>query len=265
MYQLDIFEYEKEQAVRTFEIDGEIWFVAGDVCKVIGLKNVSKALLDLDMEDKTDITGSNVGSKSSKLKAINESGLYSLIFKSKKTEAKKFKKWVTSEVLPQIRKTGAYGVHGSATPAFIKRFNANWDRVDYGYFSVISELAIRLYGRLEQVGYTLPDTGKNGKEIRPDVSVGIIFAKWLKKYRPEKAGCYIKYEHLLPDGNTVQARQYEMGLLSDFIDFVDTVWVRERAIKYFKDRDPKALEFLPRLIPDLHSNKGKSTLMRKTA
>ena len=88
MYQLDIFEYEKEQAVRTFEIDGEIWFVAGDVCKVIGLKNVSMALIDLDIEDKRDISSADIKIKFNKLRAINESGLYSLIFKSRKPEAK---------------------------------------------------------------------------------------------------------------------------------------------------------------------------------
>ena len=71
---------------------------------------------------------------------------------------------------------------------------------------MISELAIRLYGRLEQVGYIIPDEGKNGKEIRPDVSVGKMFAKWLKSNLPEDSESFKKYEHLLPAGLTVPAR-----------------------------------------------------------
>jgi prophage antirepressor-like protein len=70
---------------------------------------------------------------------INESGLYNLILSSRKPEAKRFKKWVTSEVLPSIRKTGSYN---GRVPAFIRRYNENWDRVEAGYFLVISELVI---------------------------------------------------------------------------------------------------------------------------
>ena len=76
--QLQIFEYEKEQEIRTVEIGGEIWWVARDVCKILGLNNVSKALLDLDIDDKQDITGSKVNSNISKLRTINEFGLYHL-------------------------------------------------------------------------------------------------------------------------------------------------------------------------------------------
>lgn len=128
---------------------------------------------------------------------------------------------------------------------------------------MISELAIRLYGRLEQVGYIIPDEGKNGKEIRPDVSVGKMFAKWLKSNLPEDSESFKKYEHLLPAGLTVPARQYKMSLLSEFINYVDSVWIRERAHKYFRERDPKVLEYLPRLIPDLKSKKGMSTILNR--
>lgn len=88
--------------------NGNPWWVANEVCEILGLINVSKALIELDICDKRDITGSKVGSNISKLRIINEPGLYSLIFKSRKPEAKTFKRWVTHEVLPSIRKTGAY-------------------------------------------------------------------------------------------------------------------------------------------------------------
>lgn len=98
-----------ENQIRTFKgDDGQIWFIAKDVCNSLGLENVSSALTEIDQEDKTDLTGNKIGIKVSKLRAVNEPGLYNLIFKSRKPEAKKFKKWVTAEVLPQIRKTGQY-------------------------------------------------------------------------------------------------------------------------------------------------------------
>jgi hypothetical protein len=115
---------------------------------------------------------------------INESGLYSLILRSDKPQAKKFKKWVTSEVLPSIRRTGGYA---GGVPAFIRRFNHNWDRIDVGHFSVLSKLVVRLWGRLEQVGCRMKDQSATGIELRPDVSVGLRFSKWLKNFiRPSR-------------------------------------------------------------------------------
>ena len=96
--------------------DGEIWFVAVDVCKILGYKNSRKALADhVDDEDKRpDVTirytSSNGVIQNRKVNVINESGLYSLIFGSQLPAAKKFTRWVTSEVLPSIRKTGSYSV-----------------------------------------------------------------------------------------------------------------------------------------------------------
>jgi len=98
----------KGHDVRVAVEDNEPWFIAKDVCDILGLENVSKALIELDQRDKKDLTGSKVGSKSSKLRTINESGVYTLVFKSRKPEALEFQRWVTHEVLPQIRKTGGY-------------------------------------------------------------------------------------------------------------------------------------------------------------
>src|SRR5690606_11302421 len=139
---------------------------------------------------------------------INESGLYSLILTSRKEGAKRFKKWVTAEVLPSIRKTGTYGVRG-VTPRFIRRYNDNWDRVDNGYFSIISELVIRLWGRLEHLGHVMADKGPDGKELRPDVSVGRRFSDWLKKKHPEVADEFSYYLHKTDQGE-FPARQYPM-------------------------------------------------------
>ena len=94
--------------VRAVEINGEGWLVGKDVAEVLGYKNPRKALLDhVDEEDK-GVTKCDTLGGTQEMTVINESGLYSLVLRSKLPGAKKFRRWVTSEVLPQIRKTGIY-------------------------------------------------------------------------------------------------------------------------------------------------------------
>lgn len=89
--------------------NGEPWFVATDVCKALEHSDTSMAVRRLDADEKgTSIVCTKSGDQ--RVLVINESGLYSLILTSRKPEAKRFKKWVTSEVLPAIRKTGSYSV-----------------------------------------------------------------------------------------------------------------------------------------------------------
>lgn len=102
-----VFNFEKNE-VRTIVVNDEPYFVGKDVAEILGYKNTSKTLKDhVDNEDKR---GERIVTPSGEQVAtiINESGLYSLILKSKLPNARKFKRWVTSEVLPQIRKHGAY-------------------------------------------------------------------------------------------------------------------------------------------------------------
>ena len=110
--------------VRVIMRDGDPWFVASDACDCLALSNVSEALADLDDDDKLKLTKddldtliSNEGIKCSvdarvqSLNLVSESGLYELTMRSRKPEAKAFKRWVTHEVLPSIRKTGKYEAH----------------------------------------------------------------------------------------------------------------------------------------------------------
>lgn len=97
------------QQVRTVIIDGEPYFVAKDVCLILGISNHKDAASRLDDDEKArSVLPTQFGDKETNL--VNESGLYHLIFQSRKPEAKAFRKWVTSEVLPQLRKTGKYEV-----------------------------------------------------------------------------------------------------------------------------------------------------------
>jgi len=96
------------QAIRVVEIDGEPYWVAKDVCDVLGIDNSRQALTRLDDDEKKGVIINDTLGGPQQMSVVSESGLYALIFTSRKPEAKVFKKWVTSEVLPSIRKTGAY-------------------------------------------------------------------------------------------------------------------------------------------------------------
>jgi prophage antirepressor-like protein len=102
------FNYSGRQ-VRTVTRDGEPWFVARDVCTVLEIRNVADAVATLDEDEKGVATVDTPGGDQ-RVGIINEPGLYSLILRSRKPEAKTFKRWVTHEVLPAIRKTGRYEV-----------------------------------------------------------------------------------------------------------------------------------------------------------
>jgi len=96
--------------IRSLEIEGEPWFIGVDVAHILDYSNTYNALIrHVDEDDRATLSIQELGTNS--VTIINESGLYSLILSSKKEEAKKFKKWVTSEVLPSIRKTGSYSLN----------------------------------------------------------------------------------------------------------------------------------------------------------
>lgn len=111
MNELKIFENPEFGKVRTVEIDGEPYFIGKDVAEILGYERPAKAILDrVDNEDKDEIPIQDSIGRMQNTSVINESGLYSLILSSKLPKAKEFKRWVTSEVLPSIRKHGAYAV-----------------------------------------------------------------------------------------------------------------------------------------------------------
>ena len=106
---LQVFSYNGAD-VRTIDIDGIVWFAGKDIASVLGYKDTDQAIRDhVDEEDKLTRQIDGIGQKRN-MTVINESGVYALIFQSKLPTAKQFKHWVTSEVLPQIRKTGSYSL-----------------------------------------------------------------------------------------------------------------------------------------------------------
>ena len=113
MNELQIFNNSEFGEIRTVEIEGEPWFVGKDVAQALGYSDTADAIkTHVDEEDKRHIKVGEIPTlKTSNYGAIliNESGIYALVFGSKLESAKRFKHWITSEVLPQIRKTGTYG------------------------------------------------------------------------------------------------------------------------------------------------------------
>ena len=124
MNELQVFKNEEFGEVRSLKIGDEPWFVGKDVADILGYTNSRKAISDhVDDEDKGVTKCDTLGGKQD-LTIINESGLYSLILSSKLPAAKKFKRWVTSEVLPAIRKTGSYQIPDNPMDALKLMFEA---------------------------------------------------------------------------------------------------------------------------------------------
>ncbi|HEA6225693.1 TPA: ORF6C domain-containing protein [Staphylococcus aureus] len=123
MQELQTFNFE-ELPVRTLEVDGEPYFIGKDVADILGYANGRDALSKhVDAEDKLTSQIATAG-QNRNVTIINESGLYSLIFSSKLENAKRFKRWVTSEVLPTLRKTGAYQIPSDPMQALRLMFEA---------------------------------------------------------------------------------------------------------------------------------------------
>ena len=251
---LQIFKYEAEEEqafneIRTIEIsEGKILFCASDVAKMLGYSNASDAISrHCKGVVKCDIPTSG-GLQS--VGFIPEGDVYRLIVRSKLDSAEKFEKWLFDEVVPSIRKKGYYGkIDRSALPNFYVRYKDNMHKLERGYFSVVSELFVTLGTELSKYGYDIPDKGVGGVALYPDISVGKTFANYLKRIDHPDKDRYKYYPHTFPDDRKEQeCRQYHNDLLPAFRSFVLDEWVPKYAHNYFKDRDPLALEYLPKLL-----------------
>lgn len=107
MEEMQVFQNERFGAVRTVIREGQPWFVAADVCRVLEIDRTQTRRLD---EDEKGVYSIQTPGGKQEVTTVNEPGLYSLVLGSRKPEAKAFKRWITHEVIPAIRKTGAYGL-----------------------------------------------------------------------------------------------------------------------------------------------------------
>ena len=126
MNELQVFSF-KDNQVRTQQQNNEVWFCLKDVCDILELTNPSVVMSRLNKEG---VTKFNLGSRSGETNFINESNLYKVIFQSRKPQAEQFTEWVTSEVLPTIRRTGSYQVPTNPMQALELMFQAQKETND---------------------------------------------------------------------------------------------------------------------------------------
>lgn len=231
------------------EIDGKTRFIWSDVANVLWYGDASDAIrkyCDPDGTVKHRIDWEN-GRLTYTL--IDEPNIYRLTTKSELPGAKKFEKWIYEEVLPQIREKGFYGkIDRSVFPNFIQRMFDNQYKIPYTHFAILMEMFTTLYREFERYGYTIPDRWINGSQMMPDISVGKVFAKYLKENHPERVNHQATYKHKFPDGKIVDALMYPVEVIPIFRKFIFNVWLPEYADQYFAKRDPLATKYIPTIL-----------------
>ena len=232
--------------MRVKDINGEPRFCLSDACKVLELKNVTEVRKRLRKDGLSLIEVVDTIGRRQHQFFVNEQNLYKLIMRSDKQQAEPFQDWVCCEVIPAIRKTGGYGK--AKLPDFAERYKLNCNKIPYNFFSVLNELWMQVYKEFERVGYILPDVSELGKTLMPDISVGKCFAKYLRDNGFSEWNKCKKYKHKFADGRCIEALMYPLDLLPVFIRYVHEEWLPNRAASYLRSRDPKALEYLPKLL-----------------
>jgi prophage antirepressor-like protein len=140
---IQIFNFQNSAEIRVELINGLPWFVAKDVCYALGLEHTTNAISKLDEDERLNVKLLHSGQMRTYL-IINESGLYALVMRSTKPQAKAFRRWVTNEVLPAIRKTGGYGV---PTAGYVSK--AEWESSKQAT-ALQQQIIIQLRSLLEQ-------------------------------------------------------------------------------------------------------------------
>jgi len=170
MNELQVFKYTATAEVRTVIKDGAPWFVLKDVCDVLGLSNPTVVAARLDADE---VTKFDLGGLSGEINIVNEPGLYNVILRSDKPEAKAFKRWVTHEVLPAIRKYGLYATPGTVEEMLDELQKTAARRVTLREIAEITGAAYRTVARYaKKAGWT-----KNGRQTWLDENQAAILIK----------------------------------------------------------------------------------------
>lgn len=157
--------------------------------------------------------------------------------------------WLSPRFAVQVSKWVVEWLSGSVTtagtaplPVHITRYLANRTEIPSTHFSMLNEITFALIAPLETAGYTLPE------KMVPDISHGKMFSKWLRDEKNIDPSTFPTYKHRYTDGRVVDARLYPNELLADFRAHFHGVWLPKRATAYFQERDPVALQHLPKLL-----------------
>lgn len=243
---IKIFENNEFGQVRIVMRDEEPWFVAKDVCEVLGLGNSHSSLALLDDDEKGVHSMDTLGGKQ-EMAIVSESGLYSLILRSRKPEAKPFRRWLTHDVIPSIRKTGGYGtpalsredeisialrVMGETNAALVLRLEAIEAKADFADAVSVGDGGMSLNGFakvLRQAG--IKDMGPNRlyRELRKD---GFVIHRrgknWnLPRQRYVDKGWFRIIEYLTPGDDSIQCV---------VTDFAITGTGQQALLRFYKDK-----------------------------
>lgn len=227
------------QKIRSLLIEGQPYFVAKDVCDILGYKQSRAALRDNCNEKGISFCFVPTKGGMQKSLIINEPNLYRLIARSKMPNAEKFEAWVFEEVLPTIRKTGSYSLlpNQSVFPEIykhIERAELNKHKIPYTHFAMIGEMAVRVLMPLQTKGFDLL------ADTLPDGSLGKGFVKYLKE-KGKDVSLISKYKHEYPDGRIFESNLYPNEFYADLQTFVNEVWLHGLGAKYFQ-QSPKKLK-----------------------
>ena len=243
MSNLSVFDFEGYEVRLAGTADKPEW-VASDVCTVLGISKYRDAISRLEEYQRGSVVVDTLGGKQ-RVATVTESGLYALIFTSRKEEAKRFQRWVFEEVLPQIRKTGGYGKAREGFEWFerVKLYRRH-TKIPTGWFSIFEEMCSHLMADFEDAGYSLPMGSV------PDISVGKHFCQHLRDQGYDTADqvWVRKYQHRYPDGRIVDANIYCIELLAMYRIWFEQTYTQIHLIKYLKSKDRLALPSLCKML-----------------
>ena len=253
MSNLSQFVFQNNQ-VRVFMIDGQPWFTAKDVALILEYVKTDKMLQLVDEEDKQTINPQNLdnpkmeetfNSNTFRVSLLNESGLYAVIFGSTKPEAKAFKRWVTSEVLPQIRRTGKFEAQPKIENIYAHRVQiaSQWD-IPKGYWCVFHEISLLA----NKVGLEYPVAQYD----LIDGSVGIRWANYRKGF--DWTHPTIKFPILFGDKRDtadITALGYDNKELYYFRDWLERIYTYKCLPQYLSGKYPETFK---KLSPQLSLN-----------
>jgi hypothetical protein len=156
--------------------------------------------------------------------------------------------WLSPEFAVKVSKWIYEWMSGKGTPntpakmpPHLERYWKNDALVPPGYFSILQETGLSLFGPLHNVGFEVP------KGWVPDISVGLLYCKWLRKEKGVDTSALMEYQHDYQDGRVVPAKLYPDEYLAEFRRWFRSVWLPENGTKYFKGKDPKSLTYLNQL------------------
>lgn len=228
-----VFNYQDQQ-VRTVVKNGEPWFVAKDVCDVLEIGNPSQALSRLDEDEKnTVILNEGIGNPNKTI--VNEPGLYSLILGSRKPEAKQFKRWITHEVIPMIRKTGSYQMEQPKTPLEVLQGTINqlvehdkrMNQLEGQVNNISNIVSMNNVGWREKINVILKRIAKNWTGVEPYRSVVNLSYERLE----QRAGCKLDIRL-----NNRQERALSRGMTKSYvkkINKLDVIAEEKRLVEIY--------------------------------